>query len=391
MAEDTSVKFYSGDMMQSMFLQGNVLTTGRDILMRCLVNGFGETVALSGSITSGVCRINVESGKSFSKYATVLVSGATSPTSANGEHKVIRATTDWFEFNTEEPDGALSGTITVKYAPAGWTEFAPPTSNSIFLVNGDPSADKCPLKVTEDNYNEFKVRAYTELIDFVDDRNNENTTPSYQDYSDCYRWLRSTHNNSDNKNWFIIASNKFFFLILFPYINYPNTNNLLSLSAFGQFNKTTAVVLSKGATTYLCHNRASYSLGENNFNNYKNNAICSRPELPMSPGYVDILVDHPTTSYSGTVGSSWDMRHGGLNLLKYNVYYNDWKIGYIPGMRFIFNNINGKFQQSTVYDNLFGDGRNYFGAYIGTTGSNSTEAISISSGYILFDISGPWD
>ena len=88
MAEQTSVKFFTYDMLRMPSVVPNNLSSIRDLIRFCLVNGSPEVTVTSATVTAGVCRMTVAAGNSFSFQSVVLCSGF-DQAGANGEHRLL--------------------------------------------------------------------------------------------------------------------------------------------------------------------------------------------------------------------------------------------------------------------------------------------------------------
>ncbi|WP_120968630.1 hypothetical protein [Comamonas sp. lk] len=118
---DTSVKHFYSAMAGAPVLNG-VAGSLIAVLDACLVTGWGLKAVDSATVTAGVCRLNFASGKSGAEVdAVILVAGAT-PAGLSGEQKVTAVSSNWVEFKTALPDGAVAGSVSFKMAPAGWTK-----------------------------------------------------------------------------------------------------------------------------------------------------------------------------------------------------------------------------------------------------------------------------
>jgi hypothetical protein len=124
-ATETSVKWFYGQMQAAPWPTSWTGTTGAaqvlcDILKACLVNGFNNLTFDSIVVTGGVAKASRTNGHGFVFDQIVSVAGAT-PSGLNGEKRVLAVTSQTIEFDaTGVADGAASGTITIKTAPAGW-------------------------------------------------------------------------------------------------------------------------------------------------------------------------------------------------------------------------------------------------------------------------------
>ena len=118
----------------------------------CLVNGFNQQTPSSINVTGGVATVTFAATHGFEVDSVVLVAGAT-PSGLNGEKRVLSATPLALTFDaTGVANGAATGSITLRYAPLGWSKpFAAvnqaayrsvdPTSTQMFFgVNSDAAS-----------------------------------------------------------------------------------------------------------------------------------------------------------------------------------------------------------------------------------------------------------
>lgn len=91
------------------------------LLNACLVNGFNTQSVVSATASGGVVTFNFASGPGFSALDTVTVAGATNAT-VNGSRRVQSSSGNQVLVAIPGvPDGAVGGTITMRFSPLGWT------------------------------------------------------------------------------------------------------------------------------------------------------------------------------------------------------------------------------------------------------------------------------
>ena len=233
MAEQTSVKFFTYDMLRMPSVVPNNLSSIRDLLRFCLVNGSPEVAVTSATVTAGVCRMTVAAGNSFSFQSVVLCSGF-DQAGANGEHRVTSTSDLWFEFKTDLPDGPLSGTaMNAKYAPAGWMEpfAADSTTMVIRSKNTNPESRRYFLQIKETTYQYIQVRAFKTMTDL---NNGLIPIPTTAQNPNGYYWAKSAENNASPRAWFIIASDKFFYYGINHYYSLT-IDRVVFMGCFGDF------------------------------------------------------------------------------------------------------------------------------------------------------------
>lgn len=159
MTTDTTVKYINESMRSAPVLKRGAGTL-IGLLDTFLVNGWGMATASSASISAGVCTINMPVGSEFEAGAVVLVAGAT-PASVNGEHRLVSGGTA-LTFASPEPDGAVTGTVTVKYAGCGWQKAYSGTNLAVYRSQNVAGARRY-LRVNDSNADYARVVAYNSM------------------------------------------------------------------------------------------------------------------------------------------------------------------------------------------------------------------------------------
>lgn len=109
------------------------------ILNACLVNGFNTQSVSSASAASGVVTFNFASSPGFSAEDTVTIAGSTGAV-ADGQYRVQSAASNQVLVAIPGvPDGAVGGTITMKFSPLGWTRAYNGTNLGAYRQGGAAS------------------------------------------------------------------------------------------------------------------------------------------------------------------------------------------------------------------------------------------------------------
>lgn len=156
---DTSVKRIHESMRGAPTLK-RAADTGVGLLDAFLVDGWGLATATSASVSGGVCTIAMGVGNEFEEHCVVLVAGAT-PGALNGEHRLTQGGAN-IKFETTAPDGAASGTITVKYAPLGWEKVYTATNKRVYRSQ-DVAGNRRYLRVNDTAANYMRVYGYNAM------------------------------------------------------------------------------------------------------------------------------------------------------------------------------------------------------------------------------------
>lgn len=102
------------------------------ILNALFVTGWGATTALSVNVSGGIATASLTPGETFDRDSVILVGGAT-PGAVNGESKVLTTSNTSITWATTAPDGAATGTITIRYAPqTTWSEAFAATNKRVY-------------------------------------------------------------------------------------------------------------------------------------------------------------------------------------------------------------------------------------------------------------------
>lgn len=120
------------------------------LLHACLVNGFNTQSVVSATASGGVVTFNFASAPGFSALSTVTVAGSTGAV-ADGKFRVQSAASNQVLVAIPGvPDGAVGGTITLKFSPLGWTR--PYSGSGIGCYQqGGGSATKRFMRVYDTN------------------------------------------------------------------------------------------------------------------------------------------------------------------------------------------------------------------------------------------------
>ena len=214
MTTDTSVKYFHSELPNAPVLSG---TAGSliAVLDACLVNGWGVLTAQSVTVASGVATANFAGSHSFETDSVLLVAGA-SDAGVNGEHRATATTVNSVSFPvTGVADGAVSGVIAVKLAPAGWTKLA--GANRAAYKSGSPSATQCYARIDDANARFARIRGYESMTDV------DTGTGLFPDDVQALGGLyiqKSHFADASFRRWMIVATDSQFVLMTAYYASY---------------------------------------------------------------------------------------------------------------------------------------------------------------------------
>ena len=222
----TSVKYFHSELPGAPVLSG---TAGSRIavLDACLVNGWGLLTASGVSVAGGVATATFTASHSFEPLSVILVAGASVP-AINGEQRVT--STASLSISWPAPgvaDGPVSGTITIKLAPAGWVKMS--GTNKAAYKSGNVSASGCWIQIDDTGAQLARLRAYDAMTDV--DTGTGPTPTDAQQSGGLYMSCSSTATTAARK-WIVAASDKFCILLIAYSASYPND---YAPYAFGDF------------------------------------------------------------------------------------------------------------------------------------------------------------
>jgi hypothetical protein len=128
---DTSVKFMTAEMSGSLAGVAGAAGSINNVLKAFLVVGWDTVSLVSLVVAGGIATATFPSIHSAVPESVVLIAGAT-PDDLNGEQKILTKSGTAVTFATSLPNGAATGAITMRMAPAGWDEVFTGTNTSVY-------------------------------------------------------------------------------------------------------------------------------------------------------------------------------------------------------------------------------------------------------------------
>ena len=177
------------------------------ILDACLVSGFGLQAATI-TVASGVATLTTPLAHGFGLHQVVEVAGAT-PSGLNGRQRVLSRTTTAITFDaTGIADGAATGSITVKLAPAGWSKVYSGTNKAAYRSN-NVSGSQTYLRVDDTAGRNARVVGYETMSD-ID--TGEGPSPTAGQLSGGGWWPKSNSASSAARAWTVVANDRTVYL-----------------------------------------------------------------------------------------------------------------------------------------------------------------------------------
>ena len=186
----------------------------RTLLKACLVDGFGAGAVATLTVSGGIATATYAGAHPFKVGYVAQFAGAT-PAGLNGNKVILSATGTSVTFAAPGvPDGAATGTITSKAAPAGWQElFAGALTNVIALKPSVVEATGCVLRVDDTGTINARVRAYEAMSDISA---GVGMTPLESQAAGGLWWPKSATANATARAWILVADARGFYLAVAP-------------------------------------------------------------------------------------------------------------------------------------------------------------------------------
>ena len=186
----------------------------RTLLKACLVDGFGAGPVATLTVSGGIATATYAGAHPFKVGYVAQFAGAT-PAGLNGNKVILSATGTSVTFAAPGvPDGAATGTITSKAAPAGWQElFAGALTNVIALKPSVVEATGCVLRVDDTGTINARVRAYEAMSDIS---TGVGMTPLESQAAGGLWWPKSATANATARAWILVADARGFYLAVAP-------------------------------------------------------------------------------------------------------------------------------------------------------------------------------
>ena len=186
----------------------------RTLLKACLVDGVGAGAVATLTVSGGIATATYAGAHPFKVGYVAQFAGAT-PAGLNGDKVILSVTGTSVTFAAPGvPDGAATGTITSKAAPAGWQElFAGALVNVIALKPSVVEATGCVLRVDDTGTNNARVRAYEAMSDIS---TGVGMTPLESQAAGGLWWPKSATANATARAWILVADARGFYLAVAP-------------------------------------------------------------------------------------------------------------------------------------------------------------------------------
>lgn len=224
----TTVKHFHSAMSGAPVLSG---TAGSliAVLDACLQDGFGLKAASGVTVASGVATVSFANGHSFEPDTIAMIAGAT-PGALNGEKVVLTTSTNAITFAAPGvPDGAATGSISAKLAPAGW-EKAFTGTNVAAYRSLDPESTRMFLRLDDSSPTNARVVGYESMSDVS---TGVGPFPTAAQISGGGWWPKANAANATVRGWTLVADARGFVLHMHTATSSPGVSG--AVWWFGDF------------------------------------------------------------------------------------------------------------------------------------------------------------
>ncbi len=213
----------------------------RAVVKACAVDGFGAGAVASLTVASGVATATYAGAYPFKAGHVAQYAGAT-PAALNGNKVILSATGNSVTFAAPGvPDGAATGSITSKAAPAGWQElFSGSLTNVIALKPSVPEATGCVLRIDDTTTSRARVVGYEAMTDI---NTGTGRFPTEAQFAGGLYLPKSDATTAAARPWRMYISGRVMILAVAPYESYLDSYGVYVLGDF---------VSSKGGDPYAC-------------------------------------------------------------------------------------------------------------------------------------------
>lgn len=163
MSDTYSVSYITNTMRGAPTVQGNTPGGLIAVLDCLLINGWGLAAPQSLTVAAGVATATFASATAWDVGAVIEVTGAT-PAALNGKSRVATSAGLTLSFATTAPDGTYTGSIGIKYAPAGWEKVFSGTNKAAYRST-DVTGSRFYLRIDDSNGLYARVRGYETMSD----------------------------------------------------------------------------------------------------------------------------------------------------------------------------------------------------------------------------------
>lgn len=271
------------------------------ILDAVLVTGFNIKTVTGATAASGLVTLPVGSGHGFTADSVVLVDGATGGYAAlNAEFDVVSVSDTSVTIASTVTDGAVTGSLTIKFAPLGWEKLFTDTNRAAYRSK-DITSSRAVLYVNHAARADLaSVRGFASMTT-IDSGTDQFPSAAQTTGRDVF-WEAP----DQNLRWSIIGDGKTFYVFMGRQGNRSASTDMLQFGYhFGDFDDWRPGSVFSCAISGLCYNTQWSNWGQTDlgFPFYRHNGDYGEYLMRDFTGGVVSVGCHAT---GGTVSASSD-------------------------------------------------------------------------------------
>lgn len=183
------------------------------LLRACLQNGYNVQTPSSVVVANGVATATYASAHGYNLNRVILVASANTA-AINGKKRVLSVTTYTLSFDaTGVADGAVSGAITTKMAPLGFTEVFTGTNLAAFKSDDVTALSRSVLRVADTATTYARVISYESMTDV---NTGIGPMPTEAQLSGGAYIVKSTTADATARPWVLVGDGRLFYLYTYP-------------------------------------------------------------------------------------------------------------------------------------------------------------------------------
>ena len=194
------------------------------MIKACLVDGFGAGPVASITVAAGVATVAFSGSHPYRAGSVIQIAGAT-PSALNGNKRTSTVVGSSITFPAPGvPDGAATGTITARMAPAGWAELFPGALANVLAVK--PSAVEASgsvLRLDDTGTMTARVVGYEFLSDIS---TGDGAFPTEAQFPGGLYWPKSNEESTAARPWRVFADERYFMIWTAPHASYQTHGTL---------------------------------------------------------------------------------------------------------------------------------------------------------------------
>lgn len=344
----TKTKFFANTMTGAPAMT-NAAGSLIAILDAVLVNGWGSANVQALNVAGGIATATFAAAHPYQVDSVALFAGST-PVELNGEKRVLSVTANAITFAAPGvADGAATGAITAKVAPAGWTKLYAGVNLAVYKPSA-PEASGCVLRVDDTSTTAARVRGYEAMSDI---NTGTGPFPSVAQIAAPGLWW-SKSSSATERPWRIFADDRGFYWCPRPATNEGQANyfgDLVSLKSNDPYACVLRGNTADRSTSSSVNDDLMYS--DNSLNTTGGYVARAANALGGAAGCFNTLAAAPY--YNQVIGNTTQLPYpnptdNGLAVAPIAAYHSNGQRGWYPGIYGTYQGVSQAFNSDDVID-----------------------------------------